>query len=272
MIRIFTLILALLCALPLVAEEKEGGIIGTGVIGQITGLDQIEVSGMQFAFAPDVELKGVRGVDDLRMGMTVALATGRDGATWRIDTLQHMPLLTGPVTAPGEVMGVAVTGPVPASGVVQVDGFWTGAGIVASRVAEMSEGPVEVTGVYDGRGRVGLVSVRGAALGQVEGGQTVTVRGRYVDGAVEADTVMAGPFMGAAPQLVLLEGFYQPEPETGALTLQGVAVARAEAERDVPMDQLVRRCALNGRTDFERSALTPEAQEVVNSFCVSAAN
>jgi len=265
-------IAAILFGWPLLAEEKEGGIIGTGVIGRITALNKFEVSGMRFDFAPDIELKGVRAVEDLRMGMTLALSTGRDGEAWQIKTLQHVPAMSGPVTAPGEVMGVPVAGALPDSGNVQVDGFWSETGIVPSRIAEIPEDSAQVSGIYDGRGRIGRVPVQGATLSDFAAGQTLTATGRFVDGKIMADTVMQGPFMGPPPDLVLLEGFFQSMPATDSLSLHGIAVTSAAAEQDAGVDELVRRCAFNGRTDFVRNALTPSEEEVVNSFCVSASN
>ncbi|MEM7076302.1 MAG: hypothetical protein AAGA28_15945 [Pseudomonadota bacterium] len=272
MIRTIVLILTFMVVLPVFAEEKEGGIIGTGVIGRITALDQFEVSGMRFDFAPDIELKGVRALDDLRMGMTLALSTGRDGEAWQIKSLQHMPVLSGPVTAPGEVMGVPVAGALPASGAVQVDGFWSESGIVASRITEFAEDAAQVSGIYDGHSQVGQVPVQGGDLSEFSPGQTLTVLGRFVDGTLVAETVMQGPFMDGSPDLVLLEGFFQPMPRSDTLSLHGIAVASATAEQDIDPDEPVRRCALHGRTDFLRSALTTSEEEMVNSFCVSATN
>lgn len=272
MIRTLMPIMCFLFAWPLFSEEKESGIIGTGVIGQITGLDQFEVSGMQFDFAPDIELKGLSTLDDLRMGMTLALSTGRDGATWQIKTLQHMPILSGPITAPGEVMGVPIAGELPPSGTVQVDGFWSENGIVATRIVEISQEYVQISGVYDGRGLVGQVPVQGAGLSGFEAGQTLTVSGQFERDKVVVNTVMQGPFMGPSPDLVLLEGYFQPTTSSTSLSLQGIAVASAAVEQDVGLDQLVRRCALNGRTDFLLSDLTSSEAELVSSFCISASN
>jgi len=66
MIRTLIATFILMLTWPAFAGEKEGGIIGTGVIGQITGLDRFEVSGMQFDFASDIELKGLNSLADLR--------------------------------------------------------------------------------------------------------------------------------------------------------------------------------------------------------------
>jgi hypothetical protein len=257
---------------PILAEEKEGGIIGTGVIGQITALDHFEVSGMQFDFANDIELKGLNTLDDLRMGMTLALSTGREGASWQIKTLQHMPLLSGPITAQGEVMGVPVVGDLPTSGTVQVDGFWSKDGIVASRIIEIKQDSVQVSGVYDGLGLVGQAPVRGADLAGFEAGQTLTISGQFKNGEIVVETAMGGPFMGFSPDLVLLEGYYQPMAASNSVSLQGVASASAIGERDVALNQLVRRCALNGRIDFSLSDLTQSDAELVNSFCISASH
>ncbi len=273
MIRSLILTLSFLFASwPLLAEEKEGGIIGTGVIGQITGLDQFEVSGMRFGFADDIELKGISALDELRMGMTLALSTGRDGSNWHIKSLQHMPLLTGPVTGPSEVMGVPVIGTLPASGIVQVDGFWSEAGIVASRITELTDQTAQASGVYDGLGRVGQLSVQGPELSDVAAGQRIEVTGQFVDGILVAETVMQGPFMDTSPDLVLLEGFYEPMSRADTVGLQGIAVASADTEKAAGFGELVRRCALNGRTDFVRSELALNDQDLVNSFCVSATN
>lgn len=272
MIRTFVFILAFMLASQLFADEKEGGIIGTGVVGQITGLDQFEVSGMQFDFAPDIELKGVRALEDLRLGMTLALSTGREGEAWQIKTLERIPAMSGPITAAGEVMGIPVDGVLPTSGSVRLDGFWSEDGIVVSHVTEIEEDGAQVTGIYDGDGKVGQVPVLGEDLIDFAEGQTLTVSGRFVDGAILADTVMQGPFMDTSPDLILLEGFYHPMPATDSLSLHGIAVASAASEQDVGFDTLVRRCALYGRTDFLRSTLTSSEEETVSSFCVSASN
>lgn len=273
MIRSLILTLLLLFAsFPLFAEEKEGGIIGTGVIGQITGLEKFEVSGMRFEFAQDIELKGVSSLEELRMGMTLALIAGRDGSAWQINTLQHVPLLTGPVTGPGEVMGVPVIGDVPESGFVEVDGFWSERGIIASRVAELNQRTSKVSGVYDGLGRVGQLVVQGLEPLDIAPGQRVTVTGQFVDGALDAESSMQGLFMDLSPDLVLLEGYFEPTPQAEILGLQGIAVASAETEKGAGFSALVRRCALNGRIDFRRSELTLSEQELVDSFCASASN
>ncbi|MEM8803871.1 MAG: hypothetical protein AAGF55_15200 [Pseudomonadota bacterium] len=257
---------------PFAAEEKEGGIIGTGVIGQITALDQFAVSGMQFDFAPDMEIVGVRGLEDLRIGMTLVLGTGRNGADWQIHSLRHMPLLSGPVTAPGEIMGVPIVGDLPSAGSFQIDGFWTDSGIVASRIVASPDRTAQVSGTYNGRGMVGQVPVQSAELSAFSAGQTLTVRGIFQDGAIIANSVEEGAFDGPTPGLVLLEGAYQTTDATDLVSLQGIAFASSNAEESVGSEGLVRHCAWNGRTDFLRNTLSANEQEIVASFCISATN
>jgi len=272
MIRTLISVLSLLFAWPLFAEEKEGGIIGTGVIGQITGLETFEVAGMRFDFAHDIELKGLSTLDDLRMGMTLAISTHRDGNSWQIDSLRHIPVLRGPVTAEGEVMGVPVDGDLPSSGTVQIDGFWSKNGVVATRIVEIAQPTVEVSGVYNGRDLIGQVPVRGAGLTGIAAGTPLSVSGQFTNGVIVVETAMEGTFMGPSPDLALLEGYFQPLAASDALGLQGVAIAGAASEREVVLDHLVRRCALKGRTDFSRSDLTQSDAELVASFCSSASN
>ena len=118
MYRLILALAAILWAGLAWGEDKEGGIIGTGVVGEVTGVDAFEVGGMRFNLPENIELKGIDSVADLRMGMTLALSTQRDGSGWQATQLRRLPVLIGPVTGPGEVMGVRVTGDLPAEGAV----------------------------------------------------------------------------------------------------------------------------------------------------------
>lgn len=59
------------------AEEKEGGIIGTGVIGEVTGLQIFEVAGMRFNLPDTIGLDGIDRIEDLQVGMTLSLRAAR---------------------------------------------------------------------------------------------------------------------------------------------------------------------------------------------------
>ncbi|MEM7067264.1 MAG: hypothetical protein AAF478_00145 [Pseudomonadota bacterium] len=272
MIRTLLVIIIFVFAGSVFAEDKEGGIIGTGVIGQITALDQFEISGMQFDFAPDIELKNLSSLEELRMGMTLAVSAGRDGEAWQIKELRHMPILTGPITGPEEVMGIPVIGKIPSMGTVQIDGFWSENGIVATRVVEVEQDHVQVSGVYDGRDRINLVPISGVSISGLVQGQNLTVSGKYRNGEVFVESAAQGPFMGDSPDLVLLEGYFHLQSASDSFSLHGVGSTSSTNDTDIGIEQLVRRCSVNGRMDFLIGDLSQSDAEIVRSFCISASN
>ena len=269
MIRVLIVIsFALLSGMALAEEQKEGGIIGTGVIGQVTGVEEFEVSGMRFGLAPDVVLKDIASVSDIELGMTLVATTAQDGNAWEITELQRVPVLVGPVTGPNEVLGVSVEGAFPDAEWVIVDGFWTNEGVVATRISPTETGEVRITGMADPAGFVGNALVDPTAVASFPKGSVVTATGQYAQGAVSIDNVTAGTFMQETPDLLLLEGFYQSMDGSDEFTLQGVGRTSAASVSSSGL-QPVRRCAVGGRLDFVESDLSPEDIAMIASFCVS---
>ena len=66
--RFIAALFFLVLSAPLFGNEKEGGIIGTGVVGRITSLDEFEVSGMRFNLPADINIKGIESQNDLPCG------------------------------------------------------------------------------------------------------------------------------------------------------------------------------------------------------------
>ncbi|MEM8775195.1 MAG: hypothetical protein AAGF53_09185 [Pseudomonadota bacterium] len=269
--------LATLCILvissPLFGDEKEGGIIGTGVVGQITGLDEFEVSGMRFNLPQNIELNGVERMDELRMGMTLVLQAAPDGNEWQATQIKRMPTLTGPKTGPGEVMGVQILGELPDADFVTVDGFWSKSGVVASHTSSSVAETQMVNGVYDATSRkVGLIRVKGNIPTDQSDGKLVTVFGEFQDGVLIVERFDTDLFVGVAPDLLLVEGYFSPPNDENEIALNGVAYSTMEAENDLDMTQRVRRCSLRGRTDFSLSELSEDEVATINSFCVSASS
>lgn len=267
-------ILAALCifvfSTPLFGNEKEGGIIGTGVVGQITGLSTFEVSGMRFNLPTEVSLEGVEDLGDLRLGMTLVIEAAPDGNAWQATQIRRMPALTGPVTGPQEVMGVPVSGNLPDAGVVTVDGFWSKTGLVASHVSASGSDTQMVNGVYNAKLQtVGLMKVTGNLPAEGADGELITVFGQFRDGLLVVDRTDAKIFAGDLPDLLLVEGFYSRPDEQNEIRLNGVALSTMEAEGNLDMTQIVRRCSLRGRVDFSRATLSAEDRATIDSFCVS---
>jgi hypothetical protein len=269
MMRLLT-VLALVCApLALMAEEKEGGVIGTGIMGEITALGSIYVNGQHIRFAPDMALDGLETRADLTVGMTVAAAVQRDGADWLASAIRHVPVLRGPVTGPGEVMGIPVSGTdLPVRGHVQIDGFWTAEGVIATRLTQIAQGPAQVSGPYDGSDRVAGLRFAGIAPQHLEPGQIITVSGAFEHGELQAQSLERGLFPGAQPDLVLAQGYLSTPDPSGIYRLIGAGVvAYTDRPQMVDPGAEVLRCALHGRMDFDRDALTSEARNALPALC-----
>ncbi|MCT4553206.1 MAG: DUF5666 domain-containing protein [Pelagimonas sp.] len=267
-------VLALVCApLALMAEEKEGGVIGTGIMGEITALGSIYVNGQHIRFAPDMALDGLETRADLTVGMTVAAAVQRDGADWLASAIRHVPVLRGPVTGPGEVMGIPVSGTdLPARGHVQIDGFWTAEGVIATRLRAIAQGPAQVSGPYDtdaeGMDRVAGLRFAGIAPQHLEPGQIITVSGAFEQGLLQAQSLERGLFPGAQPDLVLAQGYLSAPDPSGIYRLIGAGVvAFTDQPQMITPSNEVLRCALHGRMDFDRDALTSEARAALPALC-----
>ncbi len=268
--RILLVLSLLMFATPLFGDEKEGGIVGTGVVGSVTAVDQFEVSGMRFGFASGLELKGLESLDDLRMGMTLVLSTAPDGNAWQATQLRHVPVLSGPVTGPNEVMGVPVAGDLEDAASVTVDGFWSKTGVVASRISPAPAGIQQVTGVYDAdQVTVGTVKLQAEPSLALADGKIITVTGRFENGVLVAETVDTELFMGKAPELILVEGFFSEPNERDEVSLNGVAVAAVAEDSTIDPATQVRRCALRGRLDFALNDLPAKELATIESFCAT---
>ncbi len=270
-------ILATLCiflfSAPLFGNEKEGGIIGTGVVGQITALSEFEVSGMRFSLAAGIDLEGVESLDDLRVGMTLVLESVPDGNEWQATQLKRMPTLTGPKTGPNAVMGVPIVGELPDADFVTVDGFWSKTDVVASHVSTSVSHTHSANGIYDANLQmIGSIRVKGNVPSNQTHGELVTVFGQYKDGIFLVDQFDDKVFVGDKPDLLLVEGYYSRPDENNEITLNGVARSTMEAEQSLDMGQRVRRCSLRGRVDFPISGLSDAEMATINSFCVSASS
>ncbi|MEO0624696.1 MAG: hypothetical protein AAF183_21180 [Pseudomonadota bacterium] len=251
------------------AEEKEGGIIGTGVVGEVTALDTFEVAGMRFNLPETVVLTGIDRIEDLRMGMTLSLRAARDGEGWQATELRHLPVLIGPITGENEVMGVPVFGDLPKGGAVVIDGFWSTQGVVATRVTPTERGVDQVIGRYDPEGSVGTVRLLGEHTVNAERGDVIMVTGKYQrDGFAVVDTEI-GVFKGAVPDLLLVEGFFDEPNPAGDAILLTIDARMALNGGAAGSDQKVRRCALHGRVDYERSTLSEGDVKTIDDFCIS---
>jgi len=267
------LVLALLLfvfALPIWAADKEGGIVGTGIVGQVTGLSEFEVGGMQFETDAGIELIGLNSFADLKMGMTLAVRAERRGNEWQATQIRRILLLAGPVTGPSEVMGIPIVGDVPSSGRVAIDGFWSQAGIVATRIEQTTAEADEITGPADQIKRVGqLFSPDGSAL-ELAGVDVVTLKGRYSDRRFSVQEQVTGLFAGIPPNLLMAQGFLSPSDSNDEYELLGTGSRSADPslDRSDPQKKSTY-CSFNGRLDFVLEDVAPHERETVISLCAN---
>lgn len=167
-------------------------------------------------------------------------------------------------------MGVPVIGDVPKGGAVVIDGFWSAKGVVATRVTPTERGLDQVTGRFDPEGSVGTVRLISGLATNAEPGEIVTVKGMYQREGFTITESEIGVFRGTVPDLLLAEGFFDKPNEAGDATLLTVNARMALDTDAFGGDQKIRRCALNGRFDYVRSALSAEDAQIINDFCISA--
>jgi len=267
--RFFALLLAFLLSQPLAAQEKEGGIIGTGVIGQITDLGSIFVNGLHIHFAADMALEGISDIEELRPGMTVSATIAPRGPEWEAISLRRVPILIGPVTGPNEVMGVSVSGfELPASGWVIVDGFWSSRGAEATRVDATTGSVASVSGIFESAQIVGQVPFTGLKPDEVTLGQRVTLNGVFEAGVLQVGNVQENLFIGDAPALVLAEGYLSAPDPSGLYRLIGAnAIAYTDRPSMIDTEDRTVLCALAGQLTFDVSVLPRDEQSKATRLC-----
>ena len=242
-------------------EEREGGIVGTGIVGTITGLGSIRVNGQRIVFQSDLvaasEL-GDRPAGDLQPGETVAVEAVRDGGEWAARHIrQYLPVI-GPVSRASDgsltVLGSGIeTGPdteligfdggggTPGAGDwIAVNGLWRKDSVVATRIERIDpRSEAVVVGTYrpdsDGAGfMVGGTRVVGMEVRHADLGDVLTVRGIEVQGNLRAGGVAQGLFVGPV-EVLLMEGYLsQPDP-SGIYTIYGSGIAASLGDRDMPI-------------------------------------
>ncbi|MEM9330777.1 MAG: DUF5666 domain-containing protein [Pseudomonadota bacterium] len=264
-------ILFLAITLPmLIAADKEGGIIGTGVVGQITGLGQFEVSGMQFELDQNIPLDGVSSLRELEMGMILAVRAIREGNDWRATQIRRIQVVVGPVTSPSQVMGIPIIGDLPETGRVSIDGFWSEAGIVATRIEAIGPGEDSITGPVNQIKRVGNLMTDNGTQPSIEEDGILTIKGAYSDGSFVIRSTDVGLFKGIEPNLLMAEGYFSKPDQNGETRFIGTG-ARSTLENPGSQDLQIKstRCSFNGRLDFELNEVRTSERETVVSLCAN---
>ncbi len=227
-------------------EGREGGIIGTGIVGIITELGSIIVNGQRVTFEDDAMAQSPvedRMAASLTPGETVVVVARPMEADWQADSIQlHYPII-GPLTLDKgalTVLGVdldlsdavddtQLMAPTLKDGDwVAVSGLWKGDTLMVSKLTAIE--PQEsgtLSGSYIPSAAdaftIGQAIISGLDLTHVQTGDNVTVTGTPTPNGLNAQTVSIGLF--SAPMHKIIAQGYMSEPtEAGLYTILGSGV------------------------------------------------
>lgn len=246
LIAVLTWIATLSCVLAEENEDREGGIVGTGIVGIINALGSIHVNGQIINFHPDFPIitpLGPREASSLKPGETVVVEAVRQGDKWQANSIRHMIPLLGPaklkadtsitvlgsdviVTSDTIFQGITISDILNGDHWLAIDGIWNNNELVASYIREVEpRAAAQVTASYfgpdiKGNIRIGGVSVDNFKVKHAKLGDVVTVIGTPNSKGLSAQTITRGLFKNKLKRK-LVEGFLSQPDETGFYTVYG---------------------------------------------------
>ena len=278
-------------------EEKEGGIVGTGIIGAVTGLGSIHVNGLRVTLPEKLMIASPMGMErpeDLRPGDTVVIEIMDDRSGLEADRVtRYLPLIApigdvdpgaatftaldalvlvprgAPVVsgADGAEIGLAGLG---RGDWVAVSGVWRGSELIATRikrVARQEDASVsgQVTLHPGGVWRIGGARLIGAdpELRKSEG-KAATVRGRAVGGAqpgLAPSGMRLGLFSGEVRRLSA-EGYVTGPMPDGRHMVYGAGVPVAIGPASMPPGRVILCAIRNGEMRLRGLLTLPEAEDM----------
>lgn len=287
---LFVVALITLSLTPLATAEedpdREGGLTGTGIVGEITALGSIVVNGQRITFAPDQEVANAVALTqaaDLLPGDIVAVAVTPAAQDWGAVAIRQVHALVGPVSAAsaGEftLLDVAVQwqGPSPAVGDwIAVSGFWTGDGVIATRVQPIApRGTAQIVGSYgaDTAGaatKVGTLTLDLPLLQHASEGDVIEVTGTIADGQLSVTDIKLGLF-DMPVSVVLAEGYLTDIAPSGHYTVAGSGLsAYTDNQQSIMETDRIRVCGADGQLGLPDDLILADIAERLG--CPAAAN
>ena len=219
-------------------DEREGGIIGTGIVGTITELGSIIVNNQRITFGDDMMASSVLGeitASSLVPGQLVSVMAERSSDIWNAKTIEvHYPLI-GPLKLENGrtwILGTSVdlsqtdTAGISEGDWLAVSGLWQQDRLIASAVSKLEQRSLAVlSGTYMPSADtdsflIGQSIVSGVDLAHVEPGDVVTVTGRPSNDGIVAETVRIGLFSGSLEKMIV-EGYMSAPMTDGLYTILG---------------------------------------------------
>jgi hypothetical protein len=244
--RVFLgLMLTLFCVSGACADpddgDREGGILGTGILGTITALGSIYVNGQHIEFAPDFPVDGQGGGESaslLRPGHVGAGVAEPDGADWSASYIRQIVPLIGPVERLPDgrilVLGTEVVMEAPDQGWahgdwVAVSGLWRGDQVLATRIDPVETGHIArieatISDPQPGQGlTLGGTRLTGLRPEHIAPGDVIRAWGLATQNGLMVQELETGIFAGT-PEVILAEGYFSPPRPTGRYTLLGSGI------------------------------------------------
>lgn len=246
-------------------DDKEGGIIGTGIVGEITQLGSIYVNNQRIFFDDTMRVAGSvypLQAGGLQPGHTVAVIVERDKGRWVAQHIRQVLPLVGQVAAADKdsltVLSTRVvvgdlTVPVEVGDWVAVSGLWKGQTVMASRIEPLkgSDQHARISGTYlpndTGELFIGGSHVSGIRPQHLQPGDLLQVFGRPTASGIEATRIETGVF-DQSVRLIQVQGYYSvPQPDGLYTVLGSGLVAYSERPEMIDDNAKVIRCGSMGR-------------------------
>ncbi|MCV3274023.1 DUF5666 domain-containing protein [Roseobacter sinensis] len=224
-------------------RQVEGGIGGTGIVGVVTELGDLVVSGNRVQTDSSTEFSDAFGrlaASDIRLGDSLTVEADGPADALRARRVHVTTPLVGRVyTASTPDRRMTVNGvdvllppglPLPEVGTrVAVSGLWRGASVVASRISparrelDVVSGDVARAG---SRVTIGTVTARGRGVAGLVSGGFARAVGLFApdQGVIRASELATARFIGAAGPLAWLsiEGYLTPAPRAPGYRIAGL--------------------------------------------------
>lgn len=241
-------------------DEREGGIVGTGIVGTITELGSIYLNGQHVLFPDGIVIASVLGerpAEQLTVGETVVLEAVHDGDRWHATQISHYIPLVGPVTAVAPdavtVLGSRIVigpdtllasgaGELAAGDWVAVYGLWRGTDVIGSRIVKIDpRDDAIVVGTFrtqeaDGSVLVGGTRVTGILPRHAGPDSVLTVHGTPDRGIINAQSIAVGLFSGPVGD-ILMEGYLSEPGPQGLYTIYGSGVVAFAGDQPMTVPQ-----------------------------------
>ncbi len=247
-------------------EDREGGIIGTGIVGTITDLGSIIVNGLHLEITDDMPVDGAipaMNASELRPGHTVAIVAERQGDDWYARNIRQVYPLVGEVSATTEA-GITVMGTevelndllpeIKVGDWVAISGLWQGQKVNASMIERLPRPQPEarLSGTYlgpdrNGNDMVGDTVIIGIRPSHLQPGDLVRVFGRPTPNGIDA-TRLETHLFGERVGVVQVQGYYSTPQPDGLYTVLGSGlVAYTDQPEMIDGSTKIIECGENGR-------------------------